>query len=97
MKKYNYDNEFVEHQKARIISRINKYKNPERIQDELLSGDISPYTRYKQTILIPILNKALYRIDSGIYGRCLKCGQDIEMNRLMLVPAAEYCIKCSKG
>jgi len=88
---------FLEQQKLRIISRINKYKDPERIQDELLSGDISPYTRYKQTTLIPILNKALSRIDSGEYGRCLKCGREIEKARLILVPAAEYCMQCSRG
>lgn len=91
------DDIFLKQQKARIISRIDKYKNPERIQDELLSGDISPYTRYKQTTLIPILNKALHRIDTGDYGICLKCGQEIERKRLFLVPAAEHCIKCSRG
>jgi RNA polymerase-binding transcription factor DksA len=90
-------NDFLELQKARIIFRINKYKDSERIQDELLSGDISPYTRYKQTTLIPILNKALNRIVTGNYGSCLKCGQEIEMSRLILVPAAEHCMKCSRG
>ena len=50
---------FISAQKERIIKRINKYKDKNRIGDELLSGDVSPYTRYKQKELVPILEKAL--------------------------------------
>ena len=86
--------DFLEHQRHRIEARIAKYTDPKRIGDELLSGDISPYTRYKQKTLIPILEKVLRKIDSGEYGACEICGQIIEKRRLMIVPAAEKCLKC---
>lgn len=87
---------FLKTQKTRIEARIMKYKDKERIQDELLSGDVSPYTRYKQDVLIPILEKALDRIRTGKYGACLKCGKPISEVRLEMVPAAEHCIKCAR-
>lgn len=87
---------FLKRQKARIEARIMKYMDKERIQDELLSGDVSAYTRYKQDVLIPILKKALERIKTGEYGVCLKCDKHISKERLEKVPAAEYCIKCAK-
>lgn len=42
------------------------------------------------------INKALQRLDQGIYGNCLNCGQEINPERLMLMPAAEYCIRCKR-
>ncbi len=88
---------FLEKQRQRINGRISKYKDEGRIKEELLSGDISPYTRYKQKTLLPILVKALSKIDCGEYGICDVCGAEIEMKRLFLVPAAEKCISCSRN
>lgn len=87
---------FLEQQKKRIEGRIAKYKDPKRIKEELLSGDVSPYTRYKQEKLIPILEKTLRKITNGDYGVCESCGKQIEDIRLSLVPAAEKCICCSR-
>ncbi len=88
------EKEFIERQYRRIQRRIAKYKDPGRIRDELLSGDVSPYTKYKQQILIPILEKTLRKIEQGKYGICEKCGKPIERKRLELVPAAELCLSC---
>ena len=89
-----FESGFLEKQKGRIERRIQKYKDPERIKDELLSGDVSPYTSYKQEKLIPILEKALKKITNGDYGICENCGKEIEEPRLKLVPAAELCMIC---
>jgi|GEM_PF-1472468 DnaK suppressor protein len=85
---------FLETQRNLIIKRINKYNDPERIKEELENGDVSHYTRYKQTVLVPALRKALRKIDTGKYGYCEKCGERIEIERLKVVPSAELCIKC---
>ncbi len=90
------EKEFIEKQYRRIERRIAKYKNPERIQDELLSGDVSAYTKYKQETIIPILEKTLKKIKEGNYGICEQCGKPIERKRLKLVPAAELCLTCMK-
>jgi RNA polymerase-binding protein DksA len=43
---------------------------------------------------IAAINAALRRMDSGDYGKCLDCGNDIASGRLEINPAAERCIDC---
>lgn len=42
------------------------------------------------------IKKALIRIKNGTYGRCLKCGNQMEINRLLVMPFATLCLPCSK-
>ncbi len=42
------------------------------------------------------IKKALLKIRAGTYGKCEKCGQKIELSRLLVMPTAQYCISCSK-
>ncbi|WP_299196579.1 TraR/DksA family transcriptional regulator [uncultured Amphritea sp.] len=39
-------------------------------------------------------HSALQRIEAGHYGSCEKCGEEIELNRLMANPAALLCVGC---
>ena len=41
------------------------------------------------------IKKALERIKSGTYGKCVKCGVEIEEERLEAIPETQTCIKCS--
>jgi DnaK suppressor protein len=41
-----------------------------------------------------VLNEALDRIDTGTFGKCLNCGQEISVKRLEAVPWAQNCIAC---
>lgn len=43
------------------------------------------------------LMAALARMDSGDYGACEDCGEDIAAGRLSLDPAAMLCISCARG
>jgi len=38
---------------------------------------------------------ALRRIETGDYGDCVRCGEDIAIRRLELDPAAPLCIDCA--
>ncbi len=40
------------------------------------------------------VNKALQRIEDGIYGVCTNCGEVIMPERLEALPYAEFCIPC---
>lgn len=42
------------------------------------------------------VRKALYRIKKGTYGKCEKCGKQIEEGRLKAIPTATLCLACSK-
>ncbi len=42
------------------------------------------------------VNLALEKIAKGKYGKCDKCGQEIEKERLEVHPAARFCMKCQE-
>ncbi|MCK5533484.1 TraR/DksA family transcriptional regulator [bacterium] len=37
---------------------------------------------------------ALLKIEKGTYGSCEKCGKEIEIERLKVMPFAKFCINC---
>jgi RNA polymerase-binding protein DksA len=39
---------------------------------------------------------ALARIENGDYGTCIRCGNDIPVDRLRAMPGAELCISCKE-
>lgn len=41
-----------------------------------------------------LIEQALQRIDSGTYGVCIECEEEIEDKRLEYVPFARYCTDC---
>lgn len=40
------------------------------------------------------VNIALEKLEKGKYGKCEKCGKEIEEKRLEVHPAARFCMKC---
>lgn len=44
--------------------------------------------------LIAQIDSALRRIESGGYGTCARCGNEIPAERLEALPYAAYCITC---
>ena len=41
------------------------------------------------------IDAALGRVESGTYGVCVKCGEDISTERLDLLPATPFCRNCA--
>ena len=42
------------------------------------------------------LKKAQYDIDNEDFGKCQKCGEDIQIGRLKFRPESAFCINCVK-
>ncbi len=42
------------------------------------------------------INKALEKIAGNAYGVCQNCGEEINIERLKVYPAAQNCIKCKQ-
>ncbi len=40
---------------------------------------------------------AMKRVDDGTYGKCIKCGEMINTDRLGIDPTAEMCMDCAKN
>ena len=45
---------------------------------------------------IEVVDAALARIDAGVFGICVSCGQPISAARLEALPSAAHCIDCQK-
>jgi DnaK suppressor protein len=41
------------------------------------------------------LNMALSKLSESKFGKCARCGNDIQEGRLMLLPENEFCIYCA--
>lgn len=41
------------------------------------------------------VDAAIERIDTGLYGYCVGCGEEIELNQLRADPATSFCLACS--
>lgn len=46
--------------------------------------------------LVLAIDDALKRIDTGAYGYCTHCGNQIGIERLNAIPWARYCIDCQE-
>lgn len=42
------------------------------------------------------VRSAMKRVEEGSYGKCIKCGEMINTDRLAIDPTAEYCMDCAK-
>ncbi|HSN70849.1 MAG TPA: TraR/DksA family transcriptional regulator [Steroidobacteraceae bacterium] len=48
------------------------------------------------TVEIAAIDRALNRIDQGLYGICARCGEEIDPRRLAARPYADLCLHCSE-
>ncbi|WP_027327319.1 RNA polymerase-binding protein DksA [Helicobacter pametensis] len=49
---------------------------------------------YQYELEIRAIQRSLQKIQSGSFGICEMCGDDIDENRLWVKPHAQYCIIC---
>ncbi|OPJ62394.1 TraR/DksA C4-type zinc finger protein [Clostridium oryzae] len=87
MTKYNVD----------IASELSFYDNhPSDIATETFQVEMGRSLEANETSMLDKINDALKAIDEGSYGKCKKCGKDIEEERLEALPYAENCIRCQQ-
>ena len=67
-------------------------ENSEEISDMLEDGTTLSMLESE----LDQIDQALKRIEAGEYGKCLKCGKQIEEKRLEVNPSAVYCSECQK-
>ncbi|MBH0202351.1 MAG: TraR/DksA family transcriptional regulator [Nitrospira sp.] len=46
---------------------------------------------------IEAIDRALFKLGSGQYGRCERCGRAVPQSRLEAVPAAAMCMACEQA
>jgi len=92
--------------KKEITARIKK--NLEKVNSFQLKGDEGDFSSavYSRQVIYDLIEKdrrhlkeieeSLYEIEQGTYGKCKRCGKDIEIERMKAKPTAKYCISCKR-
>lgn len=64
--------------------------------DALQGQAMSQAVNQRRKIELQKIRSALQRLESGDYGYCVKCGEEIAPKRLALDPAAPLCLCCAE-
>lgn len=51
---------------------------------------------YNLELKLQKINLALMKIKNGVYGKCEKCGKEINEEKLKLYPETKFCGECQK-
>ncbi len=76
-----------------------EWPEPKDIEDiaHITYDELSRYVLAERELyLIKEIDIALRKIARGEYGKCERCGAEIEPERLKLIPWTRYCSKCSR-
>ena len=85
---------------ARRVMSDDIHVDPDDFPDEMdtASSEVNlQFTgrlREREQGLLSKIETALGKIEEGIYGECVTCGEDIGAARLKARPVAELCIEC---
>ena len=79
-----------EPQKAVIKQRRSRFSR--RFNQKLRQALL--FTRADQQM--KAVEDAIERLDEGVYGKCVVCGEKIEPNRLEALPTATHCWSCQQ-
>ena len=71
--------------------------NMEEEADETQEYDNLLSLEHSLELKLRDVNVALEKIKKGDYGKCEKCGKEIEEERLLAYPEARLCIECNKA
>ena len=63
--------------------------------DALQGQAMSQERERRRQVELQEIDAALQRIESGDYGLCVRCGEEIAMKRLEFAPATPLCIDCA--
>lgn len=72
------------------------HQSPDESALEVAAYESTLPIEYALEVKLLGINKALEKIAKGKYGQCEKCGQPIDIKRLMAMPEAKTCAKCQK-
>jgi len=68
----------------------------ERAADEVEEYETLRSIEQSLELKLRDINLALEKIKKGNYGICEKCGKEIEIERLEVIPEARFCKNCKK-
>lgn len=80
------------------ISELSMYDNhPADLGSETFERSKDLALRDEMEIQLNKVEDAISNIETGAYGKCAACGEEIPIERLEAVPSTAMCIKCKKA
>jgi DnaK suppressor protein len=73
-------------------SRVGRLSRMDAMQDQAMALE----TERRREIELRRIESALERVETGDYGYCLSCGEEIQPKRLEFDPATPVCIDCAQ-
>ncbi len=64
--------------------------------DALQGQAMAKESQQRRTLQLQRITASLQRLEKGIFGLCLRCGENIHAKRLEFDPTAPLCIDCAK-
>ncbi len=88
--------QFADHDDPKLMALRNRLEDTDdwAVADEMAALDIAQVSRDVRELAD--VEAALVRIDEGIYGNCIDCGEPIPAPRLAVNPSARRCIACQE-
>ncbi len=102
----------LEDERRRVTEAIANLRHEGSIEDEVdehpldnhlaetasatIEREIDLSLRENSEHVLAAIDAALQRIEDGTYGRCARCGREIEAERLEAIPYATLCIECKR-
>lgn len=89
----------LEARQARIAEDLAEPLNPDSSEQAVEMEDDASLEGQGALVAkeIASVKRALGRIEDGIYGECVRCGEDIAEARLDARPEAALCIDCARA
>jgi len=73
-------------------TRVGRVSRMDALQQQAMSQE----SMRRRQIALRNIESALARIESGDYGYCIDCGEDIAEGRLEIDPAGPLCVNCAR-
>ena len=89
----------LEARAARIAEDLSEPLNPDSSEQAVEMEDDASLEGQGALVAkeIASVKRALARIEDGIYGECVRCGEEIAPARLEARPEAALCIDCARA
>lgn len=107
-KTINYIKKLLLNQQKEIEKNLKEVEEDDPVKEEVFESSepgTDSYIAYTHTRIVVLgeqlkktsgsIKAALLKIRKGTYGKCEKCGKQIELGRLLAMPTANFCLSCS--
>ncbi|BAX81842.1 TraR/DksA family transcriptional regulator [Labilibaculum antarcticum] len=63
--------------------------------DAINNKSVNEAALRKKVVQLSALKESLRNIDSDDFGKCIKCGMQIPIGRIMIMPESKKCVNCA--